>query len=198
MATDNRRGFRPARHLRGGQIRTVRMAITASGNQVGVFPGQPVISNPNGYGITGVSGGVAATQALLGVAVALYDSNNKPLTFSQPTRGPFLPGGTAGFADVIIDPDVTFIVQGDASANANMIGQFVSLTAASLGNTAAGVSNFEVAVGTVDTSIKPVQIIGIAQTEDAGLGSNLLHGGFGASQDLEVILAIHELRGSRT
>lgn len=199
MATDNRMGFQPARHLTGGQIRTRRMFVAASAQAIAI--GDAVRLNPNGEGIIALSADATPVTPVIGVAVALYDSNNKPLTFSQPTRGPFLPANTGGFADVVDDQNVTFVVQADATVTQNDIGKFVSVTAAvNVLNTAAGTSKMQVKMSTVDTSVRQFQILGIAPNEDAGLGSILNRGaldaGGGANTDVEVRIAAHAYGGS--
>lgn len=200
MATDNRMGFQPARHLTGGQIRTHRHFVSSTARSIAI--GDAVRLNPSGEGVIPLSGDATPVTPVLGVAVALYDSNNKPLTFSQPTRGPYLPALTGGFVDVCDDPEVTFIVQADASVDQNDIGKFVSVTAAvDVLNTAAGTSKMQVKMSTVDTSVRQFQILGIAPNEDGGLGSILNRGVLGSATaggnytDVEVRIAAHTYRG---
>lgn len=206
MATDDRQGFRPARHLAGGQIRTKRYPVYGSGVPIGLAIGDAVRFNPNGDGVTRVSGDVVPTVPGLGVVVACYDSNNKPLTFSQPTRGPFIPGTNAvtgntivGYVDVVDDPNVSFIVQADATVISTHHGQFVSVTAATGDvNTAAGTSKMQIKMSTVDTSVRMFQIIGWAPDEAAGLGT-VLGAGAGEGQtnaNVEVVFAAHSRKGS--
>ena len=199
MATDNRQGFQPARHLNGGQIRSRRYFVSTTVQAIAI--GDAVRFNPNGDGIIALSGDATPIVPVLGAVVALYDTNNKPLTFSQPTRGPYLPASTGGFADVVDDPGVTFIVQCDGTVQPNHIGRFVSVTAAvNVLNTAAGTSQMQVEIGTVDTSVRQFQIIGIAPNEEAGLGSILNRGAFdvggGVNTDVEVRIATHTFGGS--
>jgi hypothetical protein len=205
MATNDAKGFTPARHLAGGQIRTRRYFVTVSGNALGLAKGDSVRLNPNGEGIVRTSGDVVPTVPVLGAVVALYDVNNKPLTFSQPTRGAVLPASTAGYADVVDDPFVTFIVQADTTVTQAHIGQFVSVTAGTNGmNTAAGTSNMQVKMSTADTSVRQYQIIGVAFNEETGLGSILgraatdVSGSItdGTCVDVEVIAAAHWAKGS--
>jgi hypothetical protein len=192
-------GFQPARHLNGGQIRSRRYFVSTTARSIAI--GDAVRFNPNGDGIIALSGDATPIVPVLGAVVALYDTNNKPLTFSQPTRGPYLPALAGGFADVVDDPGVTFIVQCDGTVQPNHVGRFVSVTAAvNVVNTAAGTSNMQVEIGTVDTSVRQFQIIGIAPNEDAGLGSILNRGAFdaggGANTDVEVRIATHTFGGS--
>lgn len=200
MATDNRQGFQPARHLTGGQIRSRRMFVSATAQAIAI--GDAVRLNPSGEGIIPLSADATPVTPVIGIVGALYDSNNKPLTFSQPTRGPYLPALTGGFADVFDDPEITFIVQADASVDQNDIGKFVSVTAAvNVLNTAAGTSRMQVKMSTVDTSVRQFQILGIAPNEEGGLGSILNRGVLGsataggANTDVEVRIAAHTYRG---
>jgi hypothetical protein len=197
MPLNDRAGLRPARHLGGGQIRTQLMQITASGNAAGIFVGDVVALNGGGLGIIKVSGdNNVATTLPVGVVTNLYDENNRPLTFSQPTRGPFLPGSTAGFADVVTDPMVTFVVQADASSSPDDIGKYAWVSAPVGGFTAAGTSNMQLQIASVDTSIKPLKIIGISPIEGdrLGLSSPIGIGAGGTNQDLEVLFVRHFYR----
>jgi hypothetical protein len=199
MATDNRMGFQPARHLTGGQIRTRRYFVSTTAQAIAI--GDAVRFNPNGDGVVAISGDSTPVVPVLGAVVACYDTNNKPLTFSQPTRGPYLQATVGGFVDVVDDPNVTFIVQCDGTVQPNHVGRFVSVTAAvNVLNTAAGTSQMQVRISTVDTSVRQFQIIGIAPNEDAGLGSILNRGAFdvggGVNTDVEVRIAAHAFGGS--
>lgn len=206
MATDDRQGFRPARHLGGGMVRSKRYPVYGSGAPHGVAIGHAVRFNPNGDGVTPVSGDVTPVTPGLGAVVACYDSNNRPFTHSQPTRGPAIaPTGAVtgntivGYVDVIDDPNVSFIVQADATVLSVHHGQFVSITAANGDyNTAAGTSKMQIKMSTVDTSVRMFQIVGWAPDEQAGLGT-VLGAGAGEGQtnaNVEVVFAAHARKGS--
>lgn len=196
-------GLSPVRNMAaGGDLPTRLYRVTATGNTQGLFIGDPVRFNPSGPGVIRVSaaggaggGGVAANTRCLGVVAQMFDENGRPLTFSQPTRGPFLPASTPGWAEVYDSQQITFICQADASAAETLIGQYVSLTATSNGgNTAAGTSIIQLAVGSADTSVKTFQVLGVAPTESRGLGSVANNTAWGnASIDLEVRIALHSL-----
>lgn len=191
--TDAPFGLQAIRNLAGGQLRTRVYRVTATGNVTGIFINDPVQLNTSGLGIARVRSTAAATARMLGAVQELFDDNGRPLTFSQPTRGPFLPAGQSGWAAVHDSQMTTFIVQADASAAESLIGQYVTLTAATQGgNTASGVSNMQVRVASADTSIKFLQVIGISPTEQRGLGTFALNGAWGnAFVDLEVRVAVH-------
>lgn len=189
-------GLVPVRNMAaGGDLPTRMYRVTASGNTQGVFIGDPVRFNPNGLGIVRLSANAAANTRCLGVVAQMVDDNGRPLTFNQPTRGPFLPAGTSGWAAVYDSQQITFICQADGSAAETLIGQYVSLTATSNGgNTAAGTSIIQLRVASADTSAKTFQVLGVAPTESRGLGSFASANAWGNTDiDLEVRIALHSL-----
>lgn len=189
-------GFSPVRNAGAGSDLPTRMyRVTATGNTQGLFIGDPVRFNPNGLGIARISGNAAANTRCLGVVAQMFDDNGRPLTFSQPTRGPFLPAATSGWAAVYDSSQITFICQVDGSAAETLIGQYVSLTAATNGgNTAAGTSIIQIRAGSADTSIKTFQVVGVSPTESRGLGSFAGNAAWGSTDiDLEVRIALHSL-----
>ena len=191
--TDGPYGLEAIRNSSGGQLRTRVYRVTATGNTHGIFINDPVRFNPNGLGVVRVSANAIATTRMLGSVQEMFDDNGRPLTFSQPTRGPFLPAGTSGWAAVHDSDTTTFIIQADASAAETLVGKYVTLTAVSqAGNTATGVSLIQAAVGTADTSVKMLQVVGISPTESRGLGSFAGNAAWGnAHVDLEVRIALH-------
>lgn len=189
-------GLSPVRNAGAGSDLPTRMyRVTATGNTQGLFIGDPVRFNPNGLGIARISGNAAANTRCLGVVAQMFDDNGRPLTFSQPTRGPFLPASTSGWAAVYDSSQITFICQIDGSAAETLIGQYVSLTAATNGgNTAAGTSIIQLRAGSADTSIKTFQVVGVSPTESRGLGSFAGNAAWGSTDiDLEVRIALHSL-----
>lgn len=189
-------GFSPVRNAGAGSDLPTRMyRVTATGNTQGLFIGDPVRFNPNGLGIARISGNAAPNTRCLGVVAQMFDDNGRPLTFSQPTRGPFLPASTSGWAAVYDSSQITFICQVDGSAAESLIGQYVSLTAATNGgNTAAGTSIIQLRAASADTSIKTFQVVGVSPTESRGLGSFAGNAAWGNTDiDLEVRIALHSL-----
>lgn len=189
-------GFAPVRNMAaGGDLPTRMYRVTATGNTQGLFIGDPVRFNPNGVGIARVSGNAAANTRILGVVAQMFDDNGRPLTFNQPNRGPFLPSSTSGWAAVYDSQQITFICQVDGSAAETLVGQYVSLTAATNGgNTAAGTSILQIRAGSGDTSVKMFQVLGISPTESRGLGSFANASGWGNTDiDVEVRIALHSL-----
>jgi hypothetical protein len=156
----------------GNTLRTKLYRVTASGNTQGIFINDPVRFNSAGLGVIRLSSNAAANTRCLGVVSELFDENGRPLTFSQPGRGPFLPASTAGWAAVYDSQQVTFMCQAD--------------------NTAAGTSVMQIRAASGDTSIKTFQVLGLAPTEARGLGTVANNAAWGnAYIDLEVRIALH-------
>ncbi len=191
--TDAPYGLQAIRNKAAGTtLRTKLYRVTASGNTQGIFINDPVRFNSAGLGVIRLSSNAAANTRCLGVVSEVFDENGRPLTFSQPSRGPFLPASTAGWAAVYDSQQVTFMCQADASAAETLVGQYVSLTAATNGNTAAGTSVMQIRAGSADTSVKTFQVIGLAPTEARGLGTVANNAAWGnAYIDLEVRIALH-------
>ena len=139
-ARNNPRGFELAESLGGGQFHQTRRYKVSGDNAAAIFPGDLVMFGPQGgvQGWTDASA-VGAMDPALGVVKALYDTNGKPLTFSQPTKGPFLDAATSGYAEVYDNPDAVFIANASASATTAMLGHFAGLTVG-VANSAAGIS----------------------------------------------------------
>lgn len=176
----------------GNTLRTKLYRVTASGNTQGIFINDPVRFNSAGLGVIRLSSNAAANTRCLGVVAEVFDDNGRPLTFSQPNRGPFLPASTSGWAAVYDSQQVTFMCQADASAAETLVGQYVSLTAATNGNTAAGTSVMQIRAASADTSVKTFQVLGLAPTEARGLGTVANNAAWGnAFIDLEVRIALH-------
>ena len=191
--TDTPYGLQAIRNKAAGNtLRTKLYRVTASGNTQGIFINDPVRFNSAGLGVIRLSSNAAANTRCLGVVAEVFDENGRPLTFSQPGRGPFLPASTAGWAAVYDSQQVTFMCQADASAAETLVGQYVSLTAATNGNTAAGTSVMQIRAASADTSVKTFQVLGLAPTEARGLGSVANNAAWGnAYIDLEVRIALH-------
>lgn len=196
--TDAPFGLQAIRNIAGGQLRTRVYRVTATGNTHGIFINDPVLFNPNGLGIARLSANAIATTRCLGAVAEVFNDSGRPLTFSQPTNGPFLPASTAGWAAVHDSQMTTFIVQCDASAAETLVGKYVTLTAVSqAGNTAAGVSLISVKAASADTSVKTFQVIGMSPTEQKGLGSFAVASAWGNTFiDLEVRIALHSYTSS--
>lgn len=181
MATSGarRRGFEPARSLHNaGSPRTTLYPV--SGDNAIIMNGDAVC----------LAGGRAAvfTTALanyfVGIVKACYDSNRKPFTFAQPTRGPYMPASTGGYVEVWDDPDTTFIVESDVSVGNLMIGQMATVNVTA-GVTLTGISRMHIGTIAASATDSPWRIIGLGDNELDRLG--------GANNDVEVKAVRHYL-----
>lgn len=163
MAGQTQRGFVACRKLGGGAAIQKTFPVSASSNNA-FFLGDAVILNASGnvapYKTTGV---------LVGVITALMRSSGgkpMPLTFSEPTNGPFLTSGTAGFAVVNVDDHQTYVAQFGTNFTQAVVGA-VAKVSAGAPNTANGLSG-QTLSGTVTTSSDAdagFQILGLAPVE---------------------------------
>ncbi len=195
MSRNNPRGFVEHRHMHGSMNPTIRKRrVKGNGGKANarrLFPGDPVhlVSGNTVVGFTvDASGATAAAIPILGIVRAVHDNNDKPLTFSQPTNGPFLAASTNGWAYVNEDPWQTYLVSTDGTVLSTLIGQYVKTTANTTIGTAAGRSGFAISVSggrNTAQANNPFQVIGI--------GANNLDGivqGEG-NQDVEVKIFNH-------
>lgn len=158
-------GFIPCRHLTGGRTVTKKFKVQADGNNYFAV-GDAVFETALGT-VSTVSAAVSSNYA--GVVVACYKTNSAnefiPLTFNQPSGGPYLTTSQAGFVDVIIDPNRTFIARIDVSASAGLIGNTVDASAVQP-DTATGVSRMSLRGASLGTdSGRMFKIIGLAPAE---------------------------------
>jgi len=130
-----RTGFTPTRVYSNDACRTY--PVTLSTNQP-LAIGAAVAMN-NGT-VVPVTAGQNPASPGLGVVVGVLDSNGKPLTFSQPTRGPYLTSGATGFAIVLHDPNMTYRVRFEGSAGNDVVGNLVQVTADNSVNVSTGIS----------------------------------------------------------
>lgn len=182
MARNNPRGFVEHRHQHGTMNPITRKRrVKGNGTNANarrLFPGDPVhlVSGNTVVGFTvNASGATAASIPILGIVRAVHDNNDKPLTFSQPTNGPFLAASTNGWAYVNEDPWQTYLVSTDGSVTSTLIGQFVKTTANTTIGTAAGRSGFSISVSggrNTAQANNPFQVIGIGANNLDGIASD--------------------------
>jgi len=191
MSKNNPRGFVEHRNLAGNVCPSARKRRVkgdgTNANPHQIYAGDPVILVSGNTVVRKAAAATAASRPILGIVRAVHDNNDKPLTFSQPSKGPYLDASTAGWVYVNEDPHQTYLVNTDATVVSTLIGQFVDATADSPGS-AAGTSGFEIEVATgtnTAANTVPFQVIGI--------GANNLDGITGGenNQDVEVIIADH-------
>lgn len=163
MAGQTQRGFVACRKLGGGEAVQKTFAVSATSNDA-YFIGDAVT--------LGATGKIkllknATTNAPVGVITALMGSSGGkpiPLRFSQPSAGPYLTSGTAGFAVVNCDDAQTYVVQLDANVTEASFGIGAKVSAGAP-NTSNGLSG-QVLSSTLTTSADAqFQIIGFAPIE---------------------------------
>lgn len=180
MATSNRRGFVPSRHLTGGTgAPRSKLYIAKETRATPLAIGDAVKHDATTGGIVALTAATADPARYIGVVRALYDTNKRPLTHNLPGTAAFLPTSVAGFADVVDDPDMTFIVECDTSVGNTNIGAAAWVVVTAM-NTAAGVSKMHVTLTTVAGSPELFRIIGISPFDEA-------KGETGAGQRVEVV-----------
>jgi hypothetical protein len=196
MVANTPRGFQAMMSLHGDyEPHTHRYKVSAD-NAAAIFPGDPVVQNAQG-GVqswrTADASALSAQRGLLGVVKAVYDSNGKPLTHSQPTKGPFLDASTEGWVDVIIDPDVLYAVNASASASREMLGQYAPM-AVGTDNSAAGISGIGIDLANVVATAAGAEVFQIIDVSPGELNQPDLIGGAAANNDVLVRISDHMYR----
>ena len=163
MALYSQGGFIACRKLGGGEAIQKMYAVSASSNEA-YFQNMAVT-----LGATGKVKPLknATTAAPLGVVTALYRSSGgkpMPLTFNQPTNGPYLVSAQVGFAMVNVDLNQTYVAQFGGTVDESIFGAATKVSAGA-NNTGNGTSG-QTLSGTVSTSTDAqFQIIGFAPVE---------------------------------
>lgn len=173
-------GFKPNRNVLGGTFNptTVRYRVLGTGRSNSVFPGDPVV-RISGMEVRPLVSPVTASNVdrYVGIVAQCLDTNQKPLVFSQPTRGPFLPPATAGFVDVYTDKNNTYWAATDATASPAVVGTFAIVTAASSGTFNNLVGRSPLCINVADVSATAVAthaffVIGPSMTQRDHLTQN--------------------------
>ena len=139
-------GFRPARNLTGGQIRTEEYAI-ANNYGSSIFTGQIVEAVAGG----GIEAAAAGDTQQLGTFAGVFYTDP---TTSKPTFKAFYPASTAAadiVASVVADPYVIFEAQHDGTGTAAMNSSDFDFTGVG-GSTLSGQSTSEIDTSTTGTS----------------------------------------------
>lgn len=147
MSVSARKGFVPCRLLNGGQAFPMRRYQTDTNLLRTLAVGDPVTLN-SGFLQRWVT---AQASGFVGVVAAVYNSNGRPLTFNQPTGGPYLPASTAGFIDVFDSPSLTYVVECQTSIGQSDIGKTADVNVTAV-QTAAGISGFHLTKATAQGS----------------------------------------------
>ena len=160
------RGLIASRTLGGGRNFHV-LDYRVSGNNIApIFRGDLVTLDSNGD-VQKISCNTTVAQRLpLGVVAYCLGADRRPLTFNQPTRGPYIQTSTDGYVGVYVDPSIIYNVQIDGTVSRANVGSYVAVTAG-IGNTAAGYSTTQVqASGVAVTAVGHfLQIIGLSPDE---------------------------------
>ena len=139
-------GFKPARHLSGGEIRTEEYAIAAN-HGTSIFSGQVVEAVAAG----GIEQAAAGDTQQLGVFGGCFYTDP---TSSKPTYKAFYPASTNAsdiVAYVYADPHIVFEAQHDGTGTAAMNHSGFDFTGTS-GSTTTGQSTSEIDTSTSGTS----------------------------------------------
>jgi len=139
-------GFRPARNLTGGQIRTEEYAI-ANNYGSSIFTGQIVEAVAAG----GIEAAAAGDTQQLGTFAGVFYTDP---TTSKPTWKAYYPASTAAadiVASVVADPYVVFEAQHDGTGTAAMNSSDFDFTGVG-GSTLSGQSTSEIDTSTTGTA----------------------------------------------
>ena len=139
-------GFRPARNLTGGQIRTEEYAI-ANNYGSSIFTGQIVEAVAGG----GIKAAAAGDTQQLGTFAGVFYTDP---TTSKPTWKAYYPASTAAadiVASVVADPYVVFEAQHDGTGTAAMNSSDFDFTGVG-GSTLSGQSTSEIDTSTTGTT----------------------------------------------
>lgn len=182
-------GFKAVRHLTGINNWRTQSFIVDDNNPKPIFIGHAVALSSGKV----VEHSSTLAGPILGVVKACYTSTkNRPLTFNQPTTGPYIPASTRGYVDVYIDPDIVYEVVADSGMANDDIGQLGEITATGSGNPLTGISRMAMDTSTfaaqtsVNSQTLPFRVLGLARVEEAPVGS-----GFGQDAPTKVEVVIH-------
>ena len=153
-------GFRPTRHLTGGQVRAEEANIAANYG-TDIFTGQVVEAVTAG----GIEAAAAGDVQQAGVFGGVFYTDP---TTSKPTWKAYYPASTAAadiVATVYMDPDIVFEAQHDGTGTAALnfaTGNFVGVA----GSTITGQSTSELDTSDFDTTAGGFKQIGISTDPD--------------------------------
>lgn len=171
--------FVPTRTLGGGAFEVQRFKVSSS---AALYIGDPTRVSA---GLVKPMGTAVSALGLVGVVAALYDENQKPLTFSQPTRGPYKPAATSGYADVYVGTDIVYAVTGKGTTTlASAIALIGTVRGVSAGtpNTAAGKGGYVLTTAAFTTAGEGAfKVLGPAQVD--------AYETFATGSRLEVVIA---------
>ena len=182
------RGLIASRTLDGGRnFHIIDYRVSANNNSV-IMRGDLVVLDGGGDVQKVRSLSTAVSPAPIGVVAYCLGAERRPLTFNQPTRGPYIQTSTDGYVGIYVDPDIIYNVQCDGTASRANVGQYIGVTAG-IGNTAAGYSNTQVRFADVTATAVGhyLQVIGLSPDELA----DSYEGGAAGVRNLEVRISRH-------
>ncbi len=189
------RGLIPSRTMDGRQDFHILDYRVSANNLARIMRGDIVQLDANGdvQWVNNLT--TAAQRAPIGVVAYCLGADRRPLTFNQPTRGPYILTSTDGYVGVYVDPNIIYNVQCDATASRANVGSYIGVTAGA-GNTAAGYSTTQVRFADVTTTSVGhyLQIVGISPDE---LTDNY-EGGAAGVRNLEVRFSRHRFNTPRS
>jgi len=153
-------GFRPARHLTGGQIRAEEANI-ANNYDTAIYTGQVVEAVTAG----GVEAATVGDVQQAGVFGGVFYTDP---TTSKPTWKAYYPASTAAadiVATIYMDPDIVFEAQHDETGTAALnfsSGNFIGTG----GSTVTGQSTQELDTNTFTTTASGLKQIGVSKDPD--------------------------------
>lgn len=155
----NQRGFVPCRKLGGGPATTRMFPVSAVANEA-YFLGDAVIQSTTGK-VRPLKAATPLATRPLGVIVGLLDQNQKPLTHSMPSRGPYLASGVAGYAMINCDPNQTYVAEFGGNANDAVVFAGVKVSAGAP-NTLTGLSGQGLDGTAITTADAQFRVLGLA------------------------------------
>jgi hypothetical protein len=155
-------GFQPARQFSSDRVMT--FPVTNSGATLAIGDAVAVVN--------GLATKLALTDSpssvAWGVVVGLKNADGRPLTFNQPDVGNYLADGESGFAEVLVDPLMTYTVRYTGTTSVGLVGDNVRANDAGV-TVKTGVSGMSVrALASSDATTTPFKIVGLSDTVIAG------------------------------
>ena len=153
-------GFRPTRHLTGGQVRTEEANIAANYNTA-IYTGQVVEAVTAG----GIEAAAAADVQQLGVFGGVFYTDP---TTSKPTWSAYYPASTNASdlkASVYVDPYIVYEAQHDGTGTAALNHAAMDFVGVA-GSTVTGQSTSEIDTSDFDTTAGGFKQIGISTDPD--------------------------------
>lgn len=158
----NQRGFVPCRKLGGGYATTRMFPVSAAANEA-YFLGDAVHQGASGA-VKPLKNSTPLTSRPLGVIVGFLDQNQKPLTHTMPTRGPFLATAQAGYALINCDPNQTYIAESGGNVNDAVVGAGYKVSAGAP-NTLTGLSGMVLDGTAITTADAQFKVLGLAPVQ---------------------------------